>query len=322
VTSPTDPLYAALLVLDRTLLQETKAAWYAMQLSDLQASFVHEFLPRVLPRVVTAQTAAAALGSKGIVAQLPPRTIDYRKPGQSKLLPAITVHPQPVPRVNPAAFAGAASNGRPLDSLLAQPLIDVYKDVKNGTPTAEAMRSGFDSLDRILTTQVQDAARSAESVTMVVHRVTYYIRVVEPGACGRCLILAGAHYKVNTGFLRHTSCRCHHEPHVAVYDDSVDPAEQSAREIFAGMSVDEQNRAFTVAGAQAIRDGANMPRVVNSRRSGMSTVSDQYGTTYATTTAGAAPGQTRLLPEAIAQVANGNQDLWIQLLTKNGYLYP
>jgi hypothetical protein len=62
--------------------------------------------------------------------------------------------------------------------------------------------------------------------------------------------------------------------------------------------------------------------VVNSRRSGMSTVSDQYGTTYATTTAGAAPGQTRLLPEAIAQVANGNQDLWIQLLTKNGYLYP
>jgi hypothetical protein len=223
-----------------------------------------------------------------------------------------------------------SADGRPLPSLLAQPLIDVYADLGNGMTLDQAMTAGMDSLDRILTTELQDAARSAESVTMVVHRVTYYIREVEPGACGRCQILEGVHYKVNAGFLRHPHCRCHHKPGVAVYDDPIDgrrapragsqDRQQTLRDIFDNMSVEQQNKTFTVSGAQAIRDGADVQSVVNSRRSGMSTISDAYGTRYATTTAGARNGRVRLLPEAIYKIAGSDRAELMRLLQVNGYI--
>lgn len=313
-------------------MQKVKAAWFALDRRYMQRSFTQEFLPTVMPHVVTSQQAAAALGSKNIVQQVSPNPVlQHRDPGQSRLLPAIKVSQMPPPQIDPAGFAGAAADGRPLSSLLAQPLIDVYANIGNGMTLDQAMTAGMDSLDRILTTELQDAARSAESVTMVVHRVTYYIRVVEPGACGRCQILAGVHYKVNAGFLRHPHCRCHHKPGVAIYNDPVDGSQQptvrapqdrqqTLREIFDNMTVEQQNKTFTVSGAQAIRDGADVQAVVNSRRSGMSTITDQYGNRFATTTAGARRGRVRLLPETIYKIAGNDHAELLRLLQVNGYI--
>jgi hypothetical protein len=318
VTQPVAPgdvadlLTASLLALEQALSARAKAAWYRMSLQNMQGSFTGDFMPAVLPDVVTAQTTAARLGSASVTAMNP-------------------TAPPDAPQVVPEAFAGGAGDGRPLDSLLARPLVQTYVDLDAGVPLQEAMDRGFDSLDLILSTNLQDTSRSAAQVQMVTHRVTYYIRQVEPNACSRCVILSGKHYKVNAGFLRHPGCRCVHVPGVAVYEDPVDgsgrgrlvsesDAGRTPEEVFAALSREEQDRTFTAAGAQAIRDGARIAPVVNARRSGMSTVTDQYGTKYRTTTVGAKPGQTRLLPEACYQVAGGDHDEAIRLLKANGYI--
>jgi hypothetical protein len=306
--------YAVVTAVDQQVSEQAKAAWYAMNLRDLQGSFAGRFVPEVVPALTGAQTVAASFGAQSIA----------------------QATGQPV-SIIPGAFAGYASDGRGLPGLLAQPLIDTYVNLAGGMDSGKAMDSGWDSIDRMLATQIHDSARQAESVQMVEHRVTYYIRQVEPGACGRCVILAGAHYKVNTGFLRHDHCRCFHVAAVSTYLDPVDgspgamvgaeaqspyrPADlRDDRDIFNSLSRDEQDRTFTAAGAEAIRLGANIPQIVNSRRSGMSTVTDRYGQKFETTTVGAKRGQTRLLPESILRVADGDMDVARRLLVKHGYV--
>lgn len=97
----------------------------------------------------------------------------------------------------------------------------------------------------------------------------------------------------------------------------------------------EQDRVFGKAGAQAIRDGADIARVVNARR-GMTTAADPSGrrrlvrderglftTTEATTRRGRLPGQVagaRLMPESIYEIAKGDRDEAIRLLRAHGYI--
>jgi hypothetical protein len=313
VTNAAATRFATVTALDQALIAQAKAEWYRLQLGSLQGSFIQTFLPAVQPGLVVAQTAAAQLGAAA-VAETTGRALT----------------------VIPSGFAGYASSGQPLPSLLARPLIGLYVDLDHGLPPEQALQRGMDSMERILATQVQDAARQASQVQMVEHRVTYYIRHTEPGACSRCTILAGKHYKVSTGFLRHLSCRCWHSAEVATYLDPTDGSpgvllgseavsphgrfeEQSPKQIFDDLTRAEQDRLFTPAGAQAIRDGANIPRVVNARSSGMSTVTDRYGTVFKTTTVGARPGQTRLLPESIYTASNDPATV-TRLLIKNGYI--
>lgn len=328
--SEADALYNSLLALDRTLVQRAKEAWFAMHPKSLQESFVQDFIPKMLPDLIRAQTAAAAMGAKNIT-----RGVDAAAPSVLSL--------PPLPDVVPSGFAGVAADGRPLSSLLAQPLIETYVNLDHGMPMDLALRSGFDSMDQILATQVQDAARTAQSVQMVVHRVTYYIRHTEPGACDRCLVLEGAHFKTNKGFLRHPHCRCLHVPGVSEYLDPVDgsrgvkmdsgPPTQSPRDLFDAMSRADQDKTFGVAGAQAIRQGASMSSVVNARR-GMSTASGT--TTEGTDRRGSftvlqreiakqqggrrAVTAPRLMPEQIYKIAKGDSAEELRLLLGNGYI--
>lgn len=91
------------------------------------------------------------------------------------------------------------------------------------------------------------------------------------------------------------------------------------------MSATQQDQAFTKAGARAIRDGADIAQVVNSR-SGMTAA----GTTTTGTTRlglaghrlGARQGRqvVRLMPERIYQQAAGNRDEAIRLLRLHGFI--
>jgi hypothetical protein len=83
------------------------------------------------------------------------------------------------------------------------------------------------------------------------------------------------------------------------------------------MTPEQQDAAFTKAGAEAIRDGADMGQVVNARR-GMTTASVGGQTVLATTVN--ARRRVRLMPEAVYQAANGDRDEAIRLLKLNGYL--
>jgi hypothetical protein len=249
----------------------------------------------------------------------------------------------PGPPVNRDAYTGVASDGRSLSGLFAQPLIGLFASLVGGMRPARAIDASRFALDEIVTTQIQDVARVSEQVSLAVKpEFAGYLRTVEPGACGRCIILAGRFYKWNEGFLRHPKCRCDHRPLTRASDP------QSPQELFEKMSPADQARAFTKSGAEAIRLGADPGLVVNARR-GMSTAAGNrlsrrevlgrqvYTTTEGTTKRGLAyqrlggklqksPGSryrrtnvTRLMPESILEVATSREDA-IRLLRLHAYI--
>jgi hypothetical protein len=249
--------------------------------------------------------------------------------------------------VNARAFAGIASDGRDLESLLRQPLISTKIAIGNGASTEQAMTTGLISLDMIARTQIADAGRTSVGAGMVARpQATAYVRMLNPPACARCVILAGRVYRWSKGFQRHPRCDCIHIPtreNVAndlttdpdAYIDSLD---QTVKE-----------KILTKAGAQAYDDGANLNQIVNARR-GMQKAS-MYGrellvTTEGTTRRGLA-GQRmgarradavpdlsngesprrvhrarapRLMPEQIYEIAESREDA-IRLLKRNAYIF-
>lgn len=318
---PPDPadLYASVTALDRHLSATAGRLWRQLSPSALQESFRDGFVPEMLAQTTEVQAAAADIGA-GFV---------RRSVVASGL--------EPGPLVNADAFAGVASSGADLAGELYGPLVGTYVDLAAGVEAPVALSRGLDSMDRVLATLTHDAARQGSSVATVgTVEVTYYIRGVEPGACSRCILLSGKHYKVNAGFKRHPSCRCFHLPGVAIYendalneDASTTPDyRKSPKQIFEGMSRKGQDRAFGQANAQAIRDGADMGRVVNATgsKAGMSTtVTGPDGRRLKTTLVGTGrrrkDGRTpiRLVPEAIYLQAGDDRAEAIRLLRVHGY---
>lgn len=148
-------------------------------------------------------------------------------------------------RVNTRALSGVASDGRPLGSLLEQ----------------ADTQSAF---DMIVTTQLQDMARLSGSLGGVSRpAVSGYVRMLNTPSCSRCVVLAGRFYRFNQGFLRHPKCDCRHVPST---EDHADDLRTDPKAYFQSLEQAEQDRVFTKAGAQAIRDGADLGQVVNARR--------------------------------------------------------
>jgi hypothetical protein len=245
--------------------------------------------------------------------------------------------------LNIGAFAGRAADGRSLTSLLYEPWIETRWRLAAGQTGPEAMRGGLATLIRQVGTEVPDAGREAVGASLAGNRAASgYVRMLTPPSCARCIVLAGKHYRYSTGFQRHPRCDCVHLP-VAGHSGGhalVDPDEY-----FHGLGRAEQDRIFTAAGAQAIRDGADMASVVNARR-GMHTA-EAYGqrlaSTYDSTTKrgqffraerrraidrGLIPPSgrgfrlmtPRLLPEEIYKRA-GNRDELIAMLRRYGYIH-
>ena len=251
-----------------------------------------------------------------------------------------------VAAVATTALAGTASDGRGLASLLDQAKTDYQFGL-------------------MVATQLKDIGRMGAGTAMAARpAVGGYTRMLNPPSCSRCVVLAGRFYRWNIGFERHPGCDCVHVPTSSRgaaesegliqspgdYFDSLPSAEQLARdypELTVQMRRDlglySQEDIFTKAGAQAIRDGADINQVVNARR-GMRTA-QVYGrqaviTTEGTTRRGVAyrsltrgrdtdirvPGERyarargpRLMPESIYANATSREDA-IRLLRAHGYL--
>lgn len=264
-------------------------------------------LAGVAATVTTAQIAAAALANGTLVAGI------------------VTT------RVNAAAFGGSASDGRPLASLLFQPAIALMAAMSAGALPAAALATGAAVLDMIVRTQVADANRAATGVAVTATPTLIgYERVVHLPACGRCIILAGKVYRWSQGFLRHPRCDCTMRP-VTREQYRTANLDNHPRALFERMSREQQDKKLGKAGAQAIRDGADLSQVVNAR-SGMATAV-VGGRRVQTTTSGATRrglagqrlgarrgGQSvRLMPESIYQLAS-SRDEAIRLLHQHGYI--
>jgi hypothetical protein len=127
------------------------------------------------------------------------------------------------------------------------------------------LNGGAGYLAAMVKTATADTARSADLTAAVGRKYTHYVRVVQPGACSRCAILAGID-SYDHAFKRHPACRC-----TAMAVDEVDasPARlftSSPDDYFRTLTAAEQDRIFTKAGAEAIRAGADPVTVVSARR--------------------------------------------------------
>ncbi len=248
----------------------------------------------------------------------------------------------PDARIVTEPLVGIASDGRKLDSLMYGAVITTKNGVGSGLTVEDAWDLGMKALLLRVQTQVADAARSAVGLGIAARPRVGYVRMLNPPSCSRCVVLAGKFYGYNRGFRRHPGCDCRHIP---TREDSGDDLRTDPRGYFDSLSAEHQDKAFTKAGAQAIRDGADISQVVNARR-GMSTA-QVYGHELAVSTegvtrrgiaydamrrAGYARRDTdvrrgryfqakapRLMPEAIYEIAEDRADA-LRLLRLYGYL--
>jgi hypothetical protein len=266
-----------------------------------RASAIDATFAALLPDLAAILAATQVLAARNAAAYVP------------TVLDELGIDAAAVADVQPTAFVGASS-GVSLDTLFGTVPTQAKGWSGQGLSLDEIETSAGNLLEGIFETQIADVSRAAVSVgTTARPAVNGYVRMVSADACGRCLVLAGKFYRYNADFERHPRCHCYGVPATrqAARDMTFSP-----EEAFRGMSPAQQNRSFGKANAQAIRDGADISRVVNAtgRRSGMtSTISGVKVTTEAT------GGRLRLVPEAIYKLAS-DRDEALRLLRVNGYL--
>ncbi|GAA2566247.1 hypothetical protein GCM10010435_44280 [Winogradskya consettensis] len=286
--------------------REVRKLWGRIDLANIVRSW-QEAMPDVLTVVESAQTTAAASAGSYL----------------GQLAEAYDLEDDGVAAVHAITFAGQASDGRPLDSLMFQPALTALTALKQGATEGRARASGAFTAELITRTQVADAGRAADQVAQTVRpQLGRWVRMLSLPSCSRCILLAGTVYAWDARFKRHSACDCTTipAPEAVAGDLTTDP-----RAAFEAMSTDEQDKTFTAADAQAIRDGADIAQVVNARRG----MTDAGITTTGTTRAGLA-GQrlgarrgtrvVRLTPAAIYVQAAGDRGQALLLLRQNGYL--
>lgn len=316
--------------LDRDILQtldDVRSEWARMS-PWIEGSW-NAVGPRVVQAVTAGQRRSARRGAALVAAALAEQGIDPTSE---------------LGQFDASTLSGIASDGRPLESLAYQAAVISGNALNIDEPWSVASRSGMSFLESMVSTQVADAFRVASGAqTVATPKATLMVRQVNPGACARCILLAGHQTMTTEAFQRHPKCRC-----INVPSDRADLADvgQDPLDYFNSLSPAQQDKTFTHDGAQAIRDGADMNQVVNARRGMSKTVSGRmardkrgrYITNEGTTRRGWAYHQMtrnpkwvvdpkahrlalktpRLMPESIYEIATDREDA-VRLLKAYGY---
>lgn len=248
------------------------------------------------------------------------------------------------PRADP--FVGVTGTGVSVDEALFSAVIVAKVGVRDGATVPQALKLGENRLMQTAHMALADTGRLAERVAFAPRPVVYYTRILTLPSCSRCAVLAGRRYRMETAFERHPNCDCAHGPaedwdneqeFVDSYFESLPTAEE-LDEQYPGMTVKgrrakgiySQEDIFTKAGAEAIRNGADINQVVNARR-GMYTAADgvKYTREGATRRGwanmqmrrsfGNRSARRRLMPEEIQALAGRNKDEYLRLLRAYGY---
>ncbi|QZZ32603.1 hypothetical protein A7X85_09915 [Streptomyces sp. ST1015] len=306
------------------MVERIQQIWRGLSAAGVEEDLLGDAGAGIVTAVAEGQLSVAAAAQAYIAAQMAAQ-------GGSALAEAALVA---------EAFAGIAPDGGPLETLLYLPAIGVRQRLAAGLTPDEAMLGGLADMARYASTAVADAARSADQVAMAANpSCVAYVRVVQLPSCARCIVLSGQMYSRSEGFLRHPNCDCQTLP----LHEHEWPEVPTPQQLVGRMSEREQHRVFTVAGARAIGDGADVGQVVNARR-GMSTAHvfgrDVQATTEGTTRRGVygrrlrraggefarVPGQRytrattpRLMPEEIFRIADGRAEE-LRLLRRYGYI--
>ena len=189
---------------------------------------------RLVLTVTAAQVAAASDGADYVEAAL-------AAAGQSVAPDAL---------VFPRGFAGVASDGRPLGSLLYGAVIRAKQADVSSLPAR--LKVGRDHLDGLVQTTVADASRDASSAAVTARPRVQWVRVVNPPCCQRCAVLAGRVYRYSQSFQRHPRCDCSMLPQTVADPDAV------------GITIGPGDvKDLTGRQKQALADGADFNRTIN-----------------------------------------------------------
>jgi hypothetical protein len=215
--------------------------------SNLDASW-NVLAPLIVDVVAEAQVATAA-SSAGFVRSV------AREQGVS----------QGFDRVIPEAFSNMAATGDDLSAVMFAGVTTTKSYISRGVAPARAFEIGAGVLAAIAKSAINDMGRESDRVTASSAGYTRYVRVINPGACSRCAILAGGG-SYATAFKRHPACKCTAAPIKGDGDDAPAGLFNTPGDYFESLPASEQDRIFTASGAQALRDGADFSQVVNARR--------------------------------------------------------
>ena len=294
-------------------LLATRSTWRRLNPALLDASW-SQYGRRLLSLVTEAQHLAAQRGVDYVPQVLAEQGIDVDPLGEVQVSPHV----------------GIASDGRPLDTLLYEPVIRTKQLVGEGAAIGPALASGLSSLETIVATQIMDAGRIASGVGVAVIPKVGYVRQLVTPSCPRCVVLAGKFYRWNAGFARHPRCDCVHIPSTEnrAGDYTTDPR----------LAIEKgQVRGLSKADTQAIlEDGADVGQVINAHRGikpgGVTTEGTtrrafaarrmrEAGDTFqgVRTSRYARTTGARLRPEAIYRQASSREEA-VELLRRYGYV--
>lgn len=159
-----------------------------MDRADLSGSWNASVGPRIVRAITAGQLSSAAAADDYVDGIVDAEGADSDRVG----------------RIRPESFAGVAADGRSLDTLMLLSVITTKQGIAGGLSTDDAMMRGLNQALRLSSSEVTQAGRSAVGSSMVGQRtIQGYVRVVNPPACSRCIILAGREYGWNRGFQRH-----------------------------------------------------------------------------------------------------------------------
>jgi hypothetical protein len=175
----------------RLTANEVQRLWGQLDRANLSGSWQASVGPRIVRTITAGQLSSAGAAD------------DY----VDEVVAAEGADSDRVGRVRPEAFAGIAADGRSLDSLMLLSVITTKQGIAGGLSTDDSMMRGLQQALRLSSSEVTQAGRSAVGSSMVGQRtIQGYVRVVNPPACSRCIILAGREYGWNKGFQRHPRC--------------------------------------------------------------------------------------------------------------------
>lgn len=180
--------------------------------------------------------------------------------------------------LSPEAFLSAAPDGRSVESLYGRSVIKAKTAVGAGASAVVAREQVGRWLTKVTLTTLADTRREVYAADIVQRpTLTGYTRMLNPPSCGRCAILAGKWFRWNEGFQRHPRCDCQHIPAAenVAGDFRTDPYEY-----FKSLTPEQQEKQFGRLEARAIRDGADIYRVMNVKTRGLATAKAArvYGT--------------------------------------------
>jgi hypothetical protein len=167
--------------------------------------------------------------------------------------------------IAPEAFSGVMIDGRDIGPAMFGAVTTTKTLIGRGFAAARAFEAGAAFLSTIVQSAIADAGRQSDRVAAVAKNRVAYVRVLSPGACSRCAALAGK-ASAAQAFQRHPHCACT----AMQLPNASSPVPKGffgeGSDYFHSLSRDEQDRIFTNAGAEAIRNGADLQQVVNARR--------------------------------------------------------